>query len=136
MSTPQDAIARVQAVALGLSGVKEAPQYAPESINQYPFALSYFQTGETTFEAGWMKAVYTLSCELHFSRQSLPTAIQKAAPYHNLMLAALQSDPTLNGTVDTIISPVAVSFGFLEYNGAATSIGWRFLITVKQETVI
>jgi hypothetical protein len=137
MSTPQDAIARVQAIALGLSGMKEAPDYPPESVNQFPFAVTYYRTGEITMEAGWMKAVYTLFCELHFARQVLPLAVAKAMPYHNTMLAALQADPTLNGTVSTVVSPVLTTFGVLEYGGPENiHIGWRFTITVKQETVI
>lgn len=136
MTTPQAAIERVQWHLGRLSGVKQAPDYPPESMSQFPFGLAYLRDGNATFEAGWIKDVYTIVCELHFARQVLPADIAKAMPYNRLMLTALHGDPTLNGTVDTIISPVEWRFGLLTYGADVDRhLGWRWAITVKQQTV-
>lgn len=132
MSSPQDAIAKIQAHARGLAGVQEAPDYVPESANQFPFAMTYYRTGNTTFEMGWRKGLHTVHCEIHISRQILPTAIRTAMPYYDLLIAALEDDPRLGGTVDTIVSPVVHSFGVLAFAGQE-NIGWRFEITFKQQ---
>lgn len=133
MSSPQDAIARIQTIARGLAGIQEAPEYPPESANQFPFALTYYREGNTAFEMGWRKGLHTVFCELHVSRQVLPAAIRTAMPYLDLMLDALQNDPTLNGTVDTIVSPVTHTFGRLEFGGQE-NIGWRLAVTFKLQT--
>lgn len=132
---PQDAIARIQAIARGLAGVQEAPDYVPESINQFPFAATYYRQGNTTLMAGWRKGLHSVFCEIHVARQILPSAIRTAMPYYSLMMAALENDPTLGGTVSTIISPVSHTFGWLEWGAAENkNIGWRFEISFKQET--
>lgn len=141
MSGPQDAITRIQALAAGLGGMKEAPAYPPESLNQFPFSLCYLRRGESIFEAGWRKDLWVIHWEIFFARQLLNSTVEKAMPYGALALAALQADPTLNGTVSTIVAsqnnPAVSEFGWLEY-GSQTDLylGWRFIITVKQEPTL
>lgn len=141
MSAPQAAIARIQAIARAMPGMKEAPAYPPESLNQFPFSLAYLRRGESVFEAGWRKDLWTIHWELFFARQLLPAVVEKAMPYGALALAALQADPTLGGAVSTIVasqnSPALSEFGWLEYGSTADPyLGWRFIITVKQETAL
>lgn len=133
---PQDAIARIQTLARGLAGMREAPEYVPENINQFPFALTYYRQGNTTAMTGWRKGLHTVFCEIHVARQILPAALKTAMPYYQSMIAALEGDPTLDGTVSTIVWPVNHTFGWLEFGTieANKNIGWRFEITVKQET--
>lgn len=134
MSDPQDVISRIQTIARGLPGVKEAPDYMPESLNQFPFALSYYRQGNTTAMAGWRKGLHTFFMEVHIARQVLPAALRSAMPFYEKVIDALIDDPTLNGTVSTIIWPVNHTFGWLSYGGTDNAhIGWRFEITVKQE---
>lgn len=134
MSTPQDVINRIQAIARALPGVKEAPEYMPESINQFPFALSYYRAGNTTAMAGWRKGLHTFFLEVHIARQVLPAALKTAMPYYDRVIDALVDDPTLGSTVSTIVWPVNHTFGWLSYGGADNAhIGWRFEVTVKQE---
>jgi hypothetical protein len=128
MSGPQDAIARIQALARTLPGMLEAADYPPETVNQFPFSLAYLRSGETTFEAGWRKSLWTIFWEIYFARQILPRAIERAMPYSELVLDALQADPTLAGTV-------RATLGWLEYGSIDNKLlGWRFAVTVKQET--
>lgn len=133
--TPQDAIARIQAIARGLTGMVEAPEYPPENMVQFPLAMTYYRQGNTTLMSGWRKGLHTVFCEVHLSRQLLPGTVKAAMPYYERMMTALEADPTLGGTVSTIISPVNHTFGWLEYGSQENRhVGWRFEITFKQET--
>lgn len=135
MSQPQDAIARIQAIARGLSGMVEAPDYVPESMNQFPFAMTYYRQGNTTLQMGWRKGLHTVFCEIHVARQILPLAIQTAMPFYERFMAAIEADPTLGGTVSTVVSPINHTFGWLEFGSPENrNIGWRFELTFKQET--
>ncbi len=135
MSQPQDAIARIQAIARGLAGMVEAPEFVPESMNQFPFAMTYYRQGNTTLQIGWRKGLHTVFCEIHVARQILPLAIQTAMPFYERFMTAIEADPTLNGTVSTIVSPVNHTFGWLEFGSPENrNIGWRFEITVKMES--
>jgi hypothetical protein len=132
---PQDAIARIQEIARRLDGMREAPEYPPENLNQFPFSLAYLRDGETTFESGWRKSLWTISWELYFARQILPNTVRAAMPFCERVLEALQTDTTLGGTVDTVVSPVKSAFGWLEYGSADNKLlGWRFTVVVKQRT--
>lgn len=134
MSDPQDVISRIQSIARALPGVKEAPDYMPESLNQFPFALSYYRQGNTTAMAGWRKGLHVFFMEVHIARQVLPMALKMAMPFYEKVIDALIDDPTLGGTVSTIVWPVNHTFGWLSYGGTDNAhIGWRFEITVKQE---
>ena len=131
---PQDAINRIQAIARGIQGVQEAPNYVPEGLNQFPFALTYYRQGNTTAMMGWRKGLHTFFLEIHLARQILPATIQAAMPFYERVMAALEDDPTLAGTVSTIVWPVNHTFGWLSFGGTDNQhLGWRFEITVKQE---
>lgn len=135
MAGPQEAIARIQRLAAGLDGVREAPEYAPEAMNQFPFAVTYYRQGSTEAQSGWRKALHTVYCEIHVARQNLPSALRLAMPFYERLVAALEADPRLGGTVDAIVWPVSHTFGWMEYGSADNKhIGWRFEITFKQQT--
>lgn len=132
--TPQDAIERIQAIARSLTGIVEAPNYPPESVNQFPFVLTYYRQGNTTLMSGWRKGLHTVFCEFHLARQILPATVQSAMPFYERFMAAIEADPTLGGRVSTIISPVNHTFGWLEYGSQDNKhLGWRFELTFKQE---
>lgn len=132
---PQDAIARIQAIVRGLDGVQEAPEYAPESVNQYPFGIAYYEAGETTLMGGWRKGLHTLAVNIFVARQLLPASLRQAMPFYERFMAAIEADPTLGGTVSTVVSPVKHSFGWIAYGGENNKLlGWRFQVTVKQES--
>lgn len=133
--TPQDAIARIQTIARGLTGMVEAPEYPPENMMQFPFAMTYYRQGNTTLQMGWRKGLHTVFTEFHLARQLLPGTVKAAMPFYERFLAAIEDDPTLDGTVSTVISPILHTFGWLEYGSQDNKhIGWRFEVTFKQET--
>jgi hypothetical protein len=132
---PQDAIARIQAIVRGLDGVQEAPEYAPESVNQFPFGLAYYRQGDTTLMNGYRKGLHTLAVNIFVARQLLPSSLRQAMPFYERFMAAIEDDPTLGGTVSTVVSPVKHTFGWINYGGQNNLLlGWQFEVTVKQET--
>jgi len=135
MMALSDAIGEVQSIVGALSGIKGAPDNPPESINQFPFSLCYAYRGEWQRMSDWKKGLHTIVCEIHFSRQNLPKAIEMAMPYAESVPNALLGNPTLNGTVDTIYDQITYEFGFLPWGGQNdVHIGFRFEIKVKMQS--
>lgn len=133
----QDAIAALQDIVGGISGIKAATDQPPEAINQYPFALAYPSVGKEVRISDFRKGIHTIVCEIHFSRQNLPKAIALATPYLDTFMNAVFSNPTLSGTVSTIQEEIRYEFGFLPWGGVAdVNIGWRFEVDVKIQTSI
>lgn len=129
----QHAIAALQDITGAIPGIKKAPDHAPESIAVSPIALAYPMMGkETAMSAGFRKGIHTIVCELHFNRGNLPVAIEKAVPFLDLFMNAVLRNPTLNGTVSTVVEEIRYTFGFLPWGGIADStIGFRFEMDVK-----
>jgi len=139
MASLTTAIAAMQALAGDIVGVKGAPTYPPESINQFPFAVTYPGFGEwELMGAAWSQDFHELITEIHLSRVNLPTAVSAALPYYERFRNALAADPTLGGAVLTIHGqdqPIRYEFGFLDWTSnkgrPEKHIGWRFKIRVK-----
>lgn len=128
--TIEDAIANLQDKALALSGMKEAPDVATATANQFPFSLVYESEAETALEStGFAFDLCTIIVEHHVANQVLPLAIRKAAALRDPFLRALRDDPTLGSTVATIRF-IRRRFGRLEF-GSTQTIGYQYLIGVK-----
>jgi len=123
----QTAIAALQAKVGAVAGIKNAPDYAPDSINEFPFSVAYAQSG--TFEnvsLSFGKALHTLVVEIHVSRKDLKTAIQNVMSYGDSVPAAILADPTIGGSVSTF-RDITYTFGPLNW-GTTDTIGFRFQI--------
>ena len=123
------AIADLQAKALTLSGVKDAPVNPPESANVFPFVVSYARSGNFQPGAGWANYFHTIFTEFHVARQLLPVAIATALPYAESFGAKILADPQLSGTVQEV-REVRYTFGRLSW-GDIETIGFRFEVDVK-----
>lgn len=129
------AVQALQAHALSLSGVMEAPTYPPESINQFPFAVAYPANGRILgVSAQFRRELHTVFVEFHCARTILPTAVEQAITYLTGFPPLLTADPTLGGAVQTVLmdadQPITYEFGRLNWNGIDT-IGIRFRVTLK-----
>lgn len=124
-------IYQLQTYARAIPGILNAPANVPEASSQFPFAIAYPSEGTINLETGGTgKDIDTVYWEFHFSRVILPSAIEKALPYKEIIRDILLANPTLNSTVDTIVYPVKWEFGRLSFMGAET-LGYRFTITMK-----
>ena len=114
----------------GLTGIKEAPAYAKDDMNMYPFAVVYPATGELALQSyNWGKAFHTLAIEIHFNPAVVKLALKQAYPFVEAVQDLFIADPQISNTVSTVQSLTYV-FTDLVWSGQF-SIGYRFLLTVK-----
>ena len=129
-----DAIADIQAKMLTLSGIKAAPEKLPETMSQFPFAVSYAKGGNVRFNsAGFADYFHTIVCEIHVARQILGQAVMLAMPYIESFSSKLLSDPKLSGTVQEV-REIRYTFGFLEW-AEKKHVGIRFEVDVKMNLI-
>jgi hypothetical protein len=128
----RDAIAALQVKVLALTGMHGAPTDPPESINQFPFSVCYDKQGEMEMEsAGWAVDLATIVCEIHCSRQNLPTAIAQAQGFREPFLKLFITDPKITNTVQEVRA-VRYTFGYLDWGGQKEAhIGYQFEVDVK-----
>lgn len=128
--TIEAAITKLQTHALALTGMKDAPDQPPETINVFPFSIAYERTAETLQRGyGFADDIVTLWVEFHVARQLLQGGVQTAMALRDPFLKKLIGDPTLGGSVSTITA-IRRTFGWLKWGGTDT-IGYRFEIDVK-----
>ncbi len=146
MSTLQDAIEQVQRVARSLSGIKAAPDYAPDDEAQFPFAVTYAFSGTWGTYGGshGKQGMHTLVTEIHVSRNpGLARAIEQAMPYCESFPHALFLDIQDSGDLYDVIQgighgmgdPIRYTFGALQWAGVQT-VGFRFEIDIKQQSTV
>lgn len=125
-------VAALQTKAAAITGVKAAPIRVPESIHQYPFAVTYLRTGDMkTYSYQLAEVLSTFYVEFHVNRVLLAEAIETAHSIAEEFMVALRDDVTLGNTVDTI-EDIGFEFGQLVWAND-TNIGIRFSIRVKME---
>lgn len=136
MGTCTGAVSAVATIARALTGMRGAPVAPPDSINVFPFAVTYVADG--TFDGvatSWKKHLFTVECDVHVGRDS------DGARAYGLVEAivdtfsnAIEKDPTLTGSSDTITT-FTWRLEPRTYGGVQT-LAVAFRIGVKQETVI
>ena len=116
MSDIDDAISRLQAIALQCSipsagpastSLKAAPAYPIEDATALPMAIACLTSGTASPDnASTARILPTVRVDFHFSRVSLKNAYTQADAVAQEYSQRLCGDPTLNGTVSTIVFPV------------------------------
>ena len=138
--TQQAAILAVVDIVGAISGIQEAPDYPPENISVFPFAVAYPGDGEHIVgtlvnSTGERKFLGQIVVEVHVARADLPSAVQSSIGFGDSVPNALLKNPTLNGTVSTFQS-ITQTFGELDWDEVKT-LGYRFIINgVKIQTTI
>jgi len=101
-----NAIARIQDIALALTSVsvRSAPDYPIEDASALPMAISYLSGGNfQATNASLHHNFPIIAVEYHFSRVKLSQAYQQINAVALEFPQKLAGDPTLNGTVTTIV---------------------------------
>lgn len=102
-----NAIARLQALALACTDIKKAPDYPIEDATVLPLAIAHIIGGDgTVMNATTVQLDPIISVDFHFSRTNIKDAYQRINTLVPEYLCRLGGDPTLNATVDTIQFPV------------------------------
>jgi hypothetical protein len=111
MSVIDLAIARLQDIALSCTDVAitHAPDYPIEDATTLPLAIAHIVGGQGTADnASTARLDLTISVDIHLPRVNIKDTYQKIDALIPEYLRRLCGDPTLNGTVDTIVFPVPV----------------------------
>lgn len=131
-----DAADNIQTKALALTGMKEAPNSPPSSMNQFPFTVTYAAGSEFIGQSGWLRDIGKVVTEIHLANINLKVDYRTAVPYGRLLAKSIWNDPTLGNTCDTVITCVG-TFGYLSWGTAKdVHIGWRIETTFKQQVAL
>jgi hypothetical protein len=142
MSTQLQVIQAIMDIVAQVSGIREAPDYPPEQLSDFPFAVAFPSEGTHYFGVvGERKFIGNVILEIHVSRVSLPNAVENSIGFGdsipNALMAFTKTAGALpfNGTADTFES-IAQTFGELNW-GDTQTLGYRFTITnIKVRTTI
>lgn len=122
-TTIDNAIARLQDIVQECTGVtiKSADDYPKEVADAFPYSIAYVGSGNARFTNSSTTHIFpTLILEIHFNRTNLKYAYQCINAIALEFPRRLAKDPTLNGTVSTVIatesSPLNWEVGPFEYN--------------------
>lgn len=128
MGTQLQIIQAVMDKVAQVSGIREAPDYPPEQLSDFPFAVAFPGEGTHNFGVvGERKFLGNVILEIHVSRVDLPVAVQNAIGFGDTIPNKLMSDPTLAGACDTFEN-ITQTFGELNW-GDTPTLGYRFTIT-------
>ena len=133
----RNAIIQIQTYAKS-AGVESAPDDPTETGIIFPFSIGY--AGKPNVIKGQAKSdrkdLITIFLDVHFALQLLPDNVQQAIAFYDAFPDYIINDPTLSGTVDTVVLDEGISaeFGSMKY-GTQETIGWRFKIPVKIRTI-
>jgi len=131
MSIIDDAIARLQALALASTYIKGAPNYPPEDAGVLPMAVAYISGGNANeINATDLKFIMNVTVDIHISNVILKESYTRVNAIIPDYIKRLGGDPTLNGTVSTIVFPIDFVVGPDEW-GSIPDTMIRFIVPIK-----
>lgn len=136
MSVIDDAVAKLQdhIQACTTVTVKSAPDYPVENAGMLPLALAHLVEGSGQADTSdQVRLLLTANVDVHFARNILKDAYQKIDKIAVEYIQRLAGDPTLGGTVDTIIFPVTFAVTPTQWDAVATQM-ISFTVRFKELT--
>lgn len=136
MSVVDNAIARMQDLALACTTVtiRNAPDYPVSDASMLPLSIAHLVEGSGQADtADQTRLLLTANVDIHFNRSILKDAYQKIDAVAVEYLRRLAGDPTLNGTVDTIVFPVTFTVTPAQWDAVQTQM-ISFVIQFKELT--
>lgn len=131
MSDIDNAIARLQDLALTSTDIKHAPDYPIEDAAVLPVAIAHFRSGQSSADdATAYRALDTIFVDVHFPRVFMKDTYTRINRFVPEFTSRLAGDPTLNGTVDTIVFPVTYEVAPAQWDAVTTQMV-QFSVTVK-----
>ena len=123
MSVIDDAIAKLQDHVLACTtvAVRQAPDYPVSDAAMLPISIAHLVSGEgLASNASMTRLLLTASVDGHFARNSMKDAYSKIDKIAVEYLQRLAGDPTLGGTLDTIVFPVTFKVTPTQWDAVAT----------------
>jgi hypothetical protein len=127
----ENAVKRLQVLALSCAEIKHAPDYPTEDAAVLPFAVAHLSSGTASPDnKTTLRFLPIVNVDFHFSRVNLANAYRQASAVALEYSAKLGGDPTLAGAVDTIVFPVTFDVAAAEWD-RVTTLMLRFSIPLK-----
>ena len=127
MATLQAIIDEIQDQVGAISGIRGAPDEPPDSINAFPFAVAYVESGEYLIGPPQvMTGLHTIIVELHVARKDLKRDVAQVMLYAKSVpnaIFAAHADSTF--TAFQTLTGIRYEFGPLDW-GDLQTIGFRF----------
>lgn len=121
MSVIDDAIKRIQDLALKCTDIRTAPDLPIEDATSLPLVITHIREGEATAgDSTYAKCSWVVNVDFHFSRTQVRDAYKRIDTVVPEFVKYLAGDPTLNGKVDTIQFPVTFAVLPADWNGIIT----------------
>lgn len=131
MSDIDNAIARLQDLALACTDIKHAPDYPVEDASVLPIAIAHVRNGNfSADDATAYRALDVINVDVHFARMFMKDTYTRINRFVPEFQARLAGDPTLNGTVNTIVFPATYDVAPAQWDSVTTQMV-QFSITVK-----
>jgi hypothetical protein len=133
MSVIDDAIVKIQTHALAITAeeVRSAPSKPVESANVLPLAITYIAEGTAQAnDVTTCQLLYTINTDFHVRRDIMKAAYTQLDNIIPEFCQRLAGDPTLGGTVDTIVFPISFSVGPAQWDAVVTQMA-SFSIPIK-----
>lgn len=131
MSDIDNAIARLQDLALACTDIKHAPDYPIEDAAVLPVAITHLRSGQSASDdATAYRALDVISVDVHFARLYMKDTYTRINRFVPEFTSRLSGDPTLNSTVDTIVFPVTYQVAPAQWDAVTTQMV-QFSVTVK-----
>lgn len=133
MSAVDTAIARLQSIALASSDltIRHAPSYPIEDPGVFPVSIAHIVEGTAELSnATMVKLLPTVAVDFHFNRADIKKAYTDIDACVAEFSRRLGGDPTLDGSVDTIVSPVSYGVSPQQWGGVNTLM-LRFTVPIK-----
>lgn len=121
MAITDTAIARIQAIALACANIKAAPTTPVDDAGVLPMAITHITAGtftEVNFTDG--KLMCNVNADFHFDRQILRLTYERIDTLIPEFLQRLGGDPTLAGSVSTIVFPVVFQVAPAQWDSIVT----------------
>jgi hypothetical protein len=113
------------------TGIVRAYGDPPSSISEFPALIVYPHHGSLeVVSAGLRRGLHVIAVDIIQSRQSISDAVDLAKEWPERVLAILDANQSLAGTVDAIVWPVDYRIMPMRY-GQDLLFGARFEIRVK-----
>jgi hypothetical protein len=128
-----EAIVKLQTIALAITSenIKAAPTYPVETASALPLAIAYIAEGTgQADDITTARLLMNLNVDFHVRRDSMKSAYTQLNNIIPEFLQRLAGDPTLGGTVDTVVFPVSFNVAPAQWDAVVTQMA-SFSIPVK-----
>lgn len=136
MSVIDTAIQRIQTIARATvfestKTIKNAPDYPVDDAAILPLVITHLSSGSVMeMNATDTKLMVNISTDVHFDRNILKLTYQKIDTFIPDFIQRLGGDPTLGGSVSTIVFPATFTVQPAEWDSVITQMV-TFTIPVK-----